>query len=150
MQARSAPSQGMWRAAAPAAASTDAAAPTDNGTQSDSGAQSDSARARVAHAASVWSGVGFGLAVLPPFWLFGLAACVVGIVLSRRAGRINRLAVAGVILALALTASAVALLVALGSSGFALFGTSVGSTVWVCTELGQGEHVVDGLRYTCR
>ncbi|WP_150307299.1 hypothetical protein [Planctomonas psychrotolerans] len=106
--------------------------------------------AREQHVAAVWSVVGFALAILPPFSLLGLAASVVGIALSRRAGRTSRLAVAGVILAVVVLAAGVAVLVAVTSTGFALFGTTVGSTVWVCAELGPGEHVVDGLRYTCR
>jgi hypothetical protein len=108
------------------------------------------AESRELRVAAVWSVLGFALAVLPPFTAFGLVASIVGLVLSRRAGRVNRFAVAGILSALVLMAAVVAFIVALGSSGFAIFGTSVGGTVWVCSELGPGEHVVDGLRYTCR
>ena len=44
---------------------------------------------------------------------------------------------------------AVTLIVSFAFSGYDLFGGSIGSTVTVCSELGAGEHVVDGLTYRC-
>ena len=97
----------------------------------------------------VWGIVSLALAVLPLLQLVGLVAGIVGLVLSVRAGRRNWFAVAGILVSLLLIALAVTLIVSFAFSGYEVFGGSVGSTVTVCSELGPGEHVVDGLTYRC-
>ncbi len=97
----------------------------------------------------VWGIVSLALAVLPLLQLVGLVAGIVGLVLSTRAGRRNWFAVAGIVVSLLLMALAVTLIVSFAFSGYDLFGGSIGSTVTVCSELGAGEHVVDGLTYRC-
>lgn len=98
----------------------------------------------------VWGIVSLALAVLPLLQLVGLAAGIVGLVLSSRAGRRNWFAVAGIVVSLLLIALAVTLIVLFAFNGYDVFGGSVGSVVTVCSELGPGEHVVDGLTYRCR
>jgi hypothetical protein len=97
----------------------------------------------------VWGIVSLALAVLPLLQLVGLVAGIVGLVLSTRAGRRNWFAVAGIVVSLLLIALVVTLIVSFAFSGYDLFGGSIGSTVTVCSELGAGEHVVDGLSYHC-
>jgi hypothetical protein len=97
----------------------------------------------------VWGIVSLALAVIPLLQLVGLAAGVVGLVLSLRAGRRNWFAVAGIAVALLLLAAAGIVVVLFAFAGYGVFGGSVGDTVTVCSELGSGEHVVDGLSYRC-
>jgi MFS family permease len=98
----------------------------------------------------VWGIVSLALAVLPLLQLVGLVAGIVGLVLSSRVGRRNWFAVAGIVVSLLLIALAVTLIVLFAFNGYEVFGGSVGSVVTVCSELGPGEHVVDGLTYRCR
>ena len=97
----------------------------------------------------MWGIVSLALAVIPLLQLVGLAAGLVGLVLSLRAGRRNWFAVAGIAVSLLLLAAAGMFVVLFAFSGYELFGGSVGDVVTVCSELGPGEHVVDGLSYSC-
>jgi hypothetical protein len=96
-----------------------------------------------------WGIVSLVLAVLPLLQLVGLVAGVVGLVLSMRAGRRNWAAVAGIAVSVLLLAAIGVFVIAFAFTGYDLFGGSFGSVVTVCSELGSGEHVVDGLTYTC-
>jgi hypothetical protein len=98
----------------------------------------------------VWGIVSLALSVIPVLQLVGLAAGVVGLVLSSRAGRRNWFAVAGVATSLLLLIAAGTFVVLFAFLGYGVFGGTVGSVVTVCSELGRGEHVVDGLTYSCR
>jgi hypothetical protein len=98
----------------------------------------------------VWGIVSLALSVIPVLQLVGLAAGVVGLVLSARAGRRNWFAVAGVAVSLLLLIAAGTFVVLFAFLGYGVFGGTVGSVVTVCSELGRGEHVVDGLTYSCR
>jgi hypothetical protein len=97
-----------------------------------------------------WGIVSLALSVIPLLQLVGLAAGVVGLVLSSRAGRHNGFAVAGIAVSLLILVAAGAFVVLFAFTGYDMFGGSVGSVVTVCSELGRGEHVIDGLSYTCR
>jgi len=97
-----------------------------------------------------WGIASLVLSFVPLLQLVGLAAGVVGLVLASRAGRRNRFAIAGIAVSILLTIAACAFVVLFAFSGYGIFGGSVGSVVTVCSELGRGEHVVDGLSYTCR
>jgi hypothetical protein len=97
----------------------------------------------------VWGIVSLALSVLPLLQLVGLVAGVVGLALSLRAGRRNWFAVAGIAVSLLLLIAAGAFAVLFAFSGYDIFGGSVGSVVEVCSELGRGRHLVDGLTYTC-
>jgi hypothetical protein len=97
----------------------------------------------------VWGIVSLAMSVIPLLQLVGLVAGVVGLVLSSRAGRRNGFAVAGIVVSLLLLAAAGTFVVLFAFAGYEIFGGSVGSVVTVCSELGRGEHVVDGLSYSC-
>ena len=98
----------------------------------------------------VWGIVSLAFAVIPLLQLVGLVAGIVGLVLSLRAGRRNWFAVAGIAVSLLLLIAAGVFVVLFAFSGYDVFGGSVGSVVEVCGELGRGDHVVDGLTYSCR
>jgi hypothetical protein len=97
----------------------------------------------------VWGIVSLALSVLPLLQLVGLVAGIVGLALSLRAGRRNWFAVAGIAVSLLLLIAAGVFVVLFAFSGYDIFGGSIGSVVEVCSELGRGRHVVDGLTYTC-
>jgi len=101
------------------------------------------------HPGRVWGILSLVLSVLPLLQLVGLAAGIVGLVLSSRAGRRNGFAVAGIAVSLLLMIAAGVFVVLFAFSGYEVFGGSVGSVVTVCGELGRGEHVLDGLTYRC-
>ncbi|MCA5893313.1 DUF4190 domain-containing protein [Isoptericola sp. NEAU-Y5] len=85
--------------------------------------------------------VGLVLGFLGPLSLVGLVLSIVGMVKSRKAGRSNGVALAGII---------VSALVLLGTIVLSVVvGTLLGHVVETCGDLGPGEHYVDGVTYTC-
>lgn len=84
---------------------------------------------------------GFVLAFFGPAALIGLILSIVGLVQSRRAGRSNGFAIAGII---------ISALVLLAFIGLVIVGAIAASQVAeTCQQLGAGTHVKDGITYTC-
>lgn len=84
---------------------------------------------------------GFVLAFFGPLSLVGLILSIVALVKSRRAGQKNGLALAGIIVgAVVLVVSTIVIIVAV-----------IGAMhlIETCNELGNGEHLVNGVTYTC-
>ncbi|GAB3537120.1 hypothetical protein GCM10027403_20240 [Arthrobacter tecti] len=81
---------------------------------------------------------GFVLSLLIPVSAIGLILSIIALVQSRKAGRKNKLALAGVIIGATVTVLVIA---------FIVFGFV--SLFQVCSELGNGVHQRNGITYTC-
>ena len=89
--------------------------------------------------------VGLILAILPTLQLFGLIVSIIGLVQSRKAGQSNGFAVAGIIISILFMLVSILLVVFAGT----FFASIFGNLAEVCATYGPGEHVVDGVTYTC-
>jgi hypothetical protein len=87
--------------------------------------------------------VGFVLAFLAS--PIGLIVSIVAMVQSRKAGVKNGFALAGIIIGIIGTIVIIASIIALVALGAA----GIGYLTEMCAELGPGEHLVDGVTYTC-
>jgi hypothetical protein len=87
--------------------------------------------------------VGFVLAFLAS--PIGLIVSIVAMVQSRKAGVKNGFALAGIIIGIIGTIVIIVSIIAI----VALAGAGIGYLAEVCAELGAGEHVIDGVTYTC-
>jgi hypothetical protein len=87
--------------------------------------------------------VGFVLAFLAS--PIGLIISIVAMVQSRKAGVKNGFALAGIIIGIIGTIVIIVSIIALVALGAA----GIGYLTEMCAELGPGEHLVDGVTYTC-
>lgn len=87
--------------------------------------------------------VGVILAIIAP--LIGLIVSIVARGQSKRAGVSNGAATAGIVISIILMVVGLIVGIALAAGGAALFG----GLAQICAELGTGEHVVNGVTYTC-
>ena len=77
--------------------------------------------------------------------VLGLILGIVALNQSKKAGFKNGPAKAAIILSIIFMVLTVIIIVAV----IALTGAAVGNLAQICAELGAGEHVVDGITYTC-
>lgn len=85
--------------------------------------------------------VGFILSFVFPLDLAGLVICIIAFVKSRRIGRLNGLALAGIIISAAGILFSVAML--------AVLAPLLINAGQVCAHLGYGIHVIGNSTYTC-
>lgn len=97
-------------------------------------------------------GKGLGIAALVLSFFFQLIALILGIIAlnqSKKVGAKNTPAVVAIVLSILFGIGWIVLVTVLIVSGAALFGGLFGGLIEVCSELGSGEHYVDGVTYTC-
>lgn len=84
---------------------------------------------------------GFVLSLLGPLTVVGLVLSIVALVQSRRAGRSNGFAVAGIVIGTLGVLVFIALMI--------IGAIAAGQVAETCQQLGPGTHVKDGITYTC-
>lgn len=89
--------------------------------------------------------IGLILAILWPLQLIGLILSIVGRSQSKKVGMGNGPATAGIIISIVIMVLTILGFVVFGS----FFASIFGNLAQVCATYGPGEHVIDGITYTC-